>query len=74
MLFSVFASFTVHLWSDVGIAVLAGITTSLILVLAPYTKYNVVRIVFAGSYIGSIVWGLKKVISIQMSKDVVRSW
>ena len=71
---SFFASFTVDLWSDVGIAVSAGILTSLILVFAPYTKHFVVRLVFAGSYLGSIVWVLKKVAGIQKGQDVTGSW
>ncbi|KAF2651425.1 hypothetical protein K491DRAFT_665596 [Lophiostoma macrostomum CBS 122681] len=68
------AKFTVVLWSDVGIAISAGIVTSAVLVAAPQTKHVLVRLVFLGSYAGSIVWALKKIVGIAMGQDVTQSW
>jgi hypothetical protein len=74
VLFSLSASLTVNLWSDVGITAFAGVLTSFVLVFAPYRKHFVVRMVFAGSYLGSIVWVLKKVVKYLKGQNVTGSW
>ncbi|KAH7060966.1 prenyltransferase [Paraphoma chrysanthemicola] len=60
----VFASLTIDMWSDVGITICA----------APHTKYSVVRIVFGGSYLCSIIWVLKKAVQIHNGQDVAGKW
>jgi uncharacterized BrkB/YihY/UPF0761 family membrane protein len=71
---SFFAKLTVELRSDVGLAISAGIITSVILIVAPQTKHVMVRLVFAGAYIGSIVWVIKKMVGFGRGQDVTRSW
>jgi hypothetical protein len=73
LLFSLFASFTVDPWSDVWIATVAGVLSSLALIYTPKAKHLVVRLVVAGSYIGTIVWVMKKTFKI-LNGDVTSGW
>ena len=72
--YSVAAGLMVDPWSSVGMATSAGVITSLILLFVPHTKSLMVRLAFAGSYLGSMVWVLKTVVSIYRGRDVARRW
>jgi mannose/fructose/N-acetylgalactosamine-specific phosphotransferase system component IID len=55
-------------------SVLAGVASSLVLAIAPVQASIVIRLAFLGSFLGSIVWVLKKMLDIQKGRDVVGNW
>ena len=68
---SLLASFTINPWSEVGMAINAGVFTTFLLVLMPRAKHILTRAAFLGSYVGAIVWTAKKLCAIMR---VVGTW
>ena len=61
-------------WSCVGMAASAGVLTSMIVLFVPQTRVVMVRLAFVGSYLGSVVWVLKTMLSIRSGREVTGSW
>jgi hypothetical protein len=74
LIFSLLASFTINLRSEVGTAIYAGIFTSFLLGLIPHTKHILTRDVFLGSYAGAVVWTAEKLCAIMRGQNVVGTW
>jgi hypothetical protein len=66
--------FTVDLWSEVGLAFSAGVCTSLVLVIAPSEKHRGVHLVLLGSYAGTVVWVLERMVRMRMGENVTGKW
>ena len=60
--------------ADVGIVTLAGVVVLVLLLIAPFLAPLVVWLVFAGSYFGTILWVIKKLLAIQKGREIIRGW
>ena len=71
---SLLASFMINPWSEVSMAIYAGVFTTFFLVFMPRAKYILTRAAFLGSYAGAIVWTAKKLCGIMRGQNVVGTW
>ena len=53
---------------------MAGAFTKVVILFVPCTKSFLVRLAFAGSYVGSIVWVLMIVLKIQKGYELNETW
>ena len=74
LLCRIVAGLVVDLGAYVSIATWTGALTSMALVLAPDSASTLVRLTFAGSYLGLIAWVLKTVLKIKRGLNVAGKW
>lgn len=60
--------------SLVSLATSAGAFTATVMVFVPYTRPVLVRLAFAGSYVGSILWVLIVILKLQNGRALSRDW